>query len=156
MTFEAGRFHTLLGPPSCLEALVSEPTVARFSAVCIRPVSSVLTGHSAGWGYRCRFVRVRNVRNLFQVLAGAREPLVILEYAPSLFEGDGVALRTLAHHLRARSSCAMVILYASHPTPSFDRFARLADRSFAVFQTSTVTTAGQRMIPPGQTQLSLV
>ncbi len=156
LTFEAGRFHTLLGPPTCIESLVREPTVSRFSAVCICPKDSVLADSSSGWGHHCRFVTIGAARDLIWELAGAREPLVVLEHAPTLFEEDGAALRTLTYQIRARSANAMVVLYARLPDRLFDRLARLADRSFAVLDAPMELPAVSRMLVPGQTTLPQV
>lgn len=62
--FEAGRLHTLLGPPSGIELIVHQPMVGRFSAGCICPDSSVLTDYSSRLGHRCRHVRVHTDHNL--------------------------------------------------------------------------------------------
>jgi hypothetical protein len=153
VTFEAGRLHTLLGPPECVAALLADPVTARFPAVCICPEGSDLPPRLAPIAHRCRIRRVRSARELLRELAAAREAIVMVEHAPALYDEDGAVRRSLGHQLRARSAFAMVVLYAGTPDPAFAAIAGGADRSF-VLVCAEASAAFGRQLPPGQTRLT--
>jgi len=153
VTFEAGRLHTLLGPPECAAALLADPATARFPAVCICPEGSALPAFLDPVAHRCRLRRVRSARELLRELASAREAIVVVEHAPALNDEDGVVRRSLGHQLRARSAFAMVVLYAETPDPAFAAIAGGADRSFVLVCAGQSSAFG-RQLPPGQTTLT--
>jgi hypothetical protein len=152
VTFEAGRLHTLLGPPECVAALLADPATARFPAACICPEDSALPGCLDPIAHRCRLRRVRSARELLRELASAREAIVVVEHAPALYDEDGAVRRSLSHQLRARSAFAMVVLYAEPPDPAFAAIAGGADRSFVLVCAGPSSAFGRRL-PPGQTTL---
>ena len=152
VTFEAGRLHTLLGPPECVAALLADPATARFPAVCICPEGSVLPSHLDPFASRCRIRVVRSARELLRELASAREAVVVVEHAPAFYDEEGAVRRSLGHQLRARSAFAMVVLYAETSDPVFTAIAGRADRSFVLVCTGPSATFG-RPLAPGQTTL---
>jgi hypothetical protein len=152
VTFEAGRLHTLLGPPECVAALLADPATARFTAVCICPEGSALPSLLDPVAHRCRIRRVHSSRELLRELGSAREPIVVVEHAPALLDGDGAVRRSLSHQLRARSAFAMVVLYAAAPDPAFGAIAGRADRSFVLVCAGPSAMTG-RALAPGQTTL---
>lgn len=153
VTFEAGRLHTLLGPPESVAALLADPATARFPAVCICPEGSALPGFLEPIAHRCRLRCVRSARDLLRELASAREAVVVVEHAPALCDEDGAVRRSLGHQLRARSAFAMVVLYAGTPDPAFISIAEGADRSFVLVCAGSSAAFGRRL-PPGQTRLT--
>lgn len=152
VTFEAGRLHTLLGPPDCVAALLADKTTARFPAVCICSEGSALPECLDPVVHRCRLRRVRSARELLRELASAREAIVVVEHAPALYDEDGAVRRSLGHQLRARSAFAMVVLYAETPDPAFVAIAGGADRSFVLVCAGPSQVFGRRL-PPGQRTL---
>ncbi len=152
VTFEAGRLHTLLGPPDCVAALLADKTTARFPAVCICSEGSALPECLDPVVHRCRLRRVRSARELLRELASAREAIVVVEHAPALYDEDGAVRRSLGHQLRARSAFAMVVLYAETPDPAFVAIAGGADRSFVLVCAGPSQAFGRRL-PPGQRTL---
>lgn len=153
VTFEAGRFHTLLGPPECVTALLADPGAARVPSVCICPSASALADRLEAAPNRCRLRRVRSARELLREVASAREAIVVVEHAPGLCDEDGAVRRSLGHQLRALSAFAMVVLYAGSPDPAFIAIAGHADRSFVLVCRDPSATPGRRL-PPGQTTLT--
>lgn len=153
VTFEADRFHTLLGPPECVAALLADPAAARFPAVCICPEGSALADRLDPVAHRCRLRRVRSARELLRELAAAREAIVVVEHAPALYDEDGAVRRSLGHQLRALSAFAMVVLYAETPDSAFAAIAGWADRSFVLVCGGLPAAFGRRL-PPGQTTLT--
>lgn len=152
VTFEAGRLHTLLGPPACVPALLADPATARFPAACICPAGSVLPALIDPAVHRCRVATVSSTRELLHEIAGAREAIVVVEHAPALLGDDGAPRRALGHQLRARSAFAMVVLYAGAADPTFAALAGGADRSFVLVCGTPSATVG-RTVAPGQTTL---
>lgn len=152
VTFEAGRLHTLLGPPDCVAALLADKTTARFPAVCICSEGSALPECLDPVVHRCRLRRVRSARELLRELASAREAIVVVEHAPALYDEDGAVRRSLGPQLRARSAFAMVVLYAETPDPAFVAIAGGADRSFVLVCAGPSQVFGRRL-PPGQRTL---
>ncbi|MEN6341325.1 MAG: hypothetical protein ABFC89_02075 [Methanospirillum sp.] len=152
VTFEAGRLHTLLGPPECIAALLSDQATARFPAVCICPEGSVLPAHLDPVASRCRIQTVRSARDLLRELASSREAIVVVEHAPTFYDEEGAVRRSLGHQLRARSAFAMVVLYAETPDPAFAAIAGRADRSFVLVCAGPSMTFG-RHLASGQTTL---
>jgi hypothetical protein len=153
VTFEAGRLHTLLGPPECVAALLADPATARFPAVCICPEGSALPARLDPVAHRCRLRLVRSARELLRELASAREAIIVVEHAPVLYDEYGVVRRSLGHQFRARSAFAMVVLYAENPDPAFAAIAGGADRSF-VLVCAEPSGAVERRLPAGQTTLT--
>lgn len=152
VTFEAGRLHTLLGPPECVAALLADPATARYPALCICPEDSALPSRIDPVAHRCRIRRIGSARELLRELASAREAIVVVEHAPSLLDEDGAVRRSLAHQLRARSAFAMVVLYSGASDSAFAAIAGGADRSF-VLVCAGASAAFGRQLPPGQTTL---
>lgn len=152
-SFEAGRLHTLLGPPECVPALLADTAIARLSAVCICPHGSALPALLDSAGSRCRVREVGSVRELLRELASARDAIVVVEHAPSFCDGDGAARRSLGHQLRSRSAFAMVVLYAAAPDPAFASIAKGADRSYVLVCAEPPAASIGRRLPPGQTTL---
>lgn len=153
VTFEAGRLHSLLGPPESVVALLADPATARYPAVCICPEGSALPARIDPVAHRCRVRCVRSARELLRELASAREAIVVVEHAPALCDDDGAVRRSLGHQLRARSAFAMVVLYAGAPDPAFAAIAGRADRSFVLVCAGPSASFGRRL-PPGQTTLT--
>lgn len=154
VTFEAGRLHTLLGPPECVAALLADPATARYAAAFICTDDSALPGRIDRALHRCRVRRVHSARELLRELATAREAILVVEHAPALLDGDGAVRRSLSHLLRACSAFAMVVLYAEAPDPSYAAIAAQADRSVVFVCLDAARCVGRRL-GPGQTTLAL-